>query len=602
MATDQEGGLGAFQKLQRIVRSFDELSGASVRTERTWLRLVDQLGTTALPLCLRELASPRDERGQWAYTLIARIAENGAGPRVMAELQRVAEGNCGEGAKMRALALLTDLGGDLPESTHVTDIGAIHDRSLTQLAECLTNREEIARAADMLCGQLSTTELVQLVDALCLRAPERALPLIDEMLLRADVDERGRSELRRLRAPLRDRFRTGTPLPARQRSRAETVTRIGRNENGRMVVTASRRRRGSRPPRWRALCALIGEDGDLIDGLYRDDYTAHGVERDVIEPLTTRGYTFEDATPTDCAALLASAARITHERSQPMPRGYYLGRDLLGLYDEHVGTSADKAAEDHLAALLGRAVDLLGDDQLLRARALLERYVTQRPSDAEGWTNLGLCVLSLGDAAAAHRHLSRAAHLEPDDPVHDWNIASAAHRDGRRGGCYLALSSYLDKRDAASGSTERVDIARAFISEFERLASLEHPGSRPGDVATSDEHVDRACKYIRLERYEAAVATLTTATGLVPTHYRAWGQLGSARLRLGDLDEAERDIERALALRPADPVALELAAELRRRRDTLDARRAAARKQERARAAKPRARQRKNKPSALPRA
>jgi Flp pilus assembly protein TadD len=599
VVTDQEGGLGAFQKLQRLVRSFDEISGASARAERTWLRLVDQLGTTALRMCIRELGSPRDARAQWAYTLIARIAENGDTDRVMAELQRIAEGNSGDSAKMRALALLTDLGGDLPESTQVSDIGAIHERSLTQLAECLTTREEIARAADMLCGQLSTPELVQLVDALCVRAPDSAVPLIDEMLLRADVDERGRSELRRLSAPMRDRLHT-VPAPIRPRSRAETITRIGRNDNGRSVITASRRRRGSRPPRWRALCALIGEDGDLIDGLYRDDYTAQGVERDVIDPLTSRGYTFETATAADCATLLASAARATHERGQPMPRGYYLGRDLLDLYDEHLGSTENKAIEDNLTALLGRAVDLLGDDQLLRARPLLERYVTQRPSDAEGWTNLGLCVLSLGDASAAHRHLSRAAHLEPDDPVHDWNIASAAHRDGRLGGCYLALTNYIDKRDAASGATGRVDIAQGFVAEFERLAALEHPGSRPIDVAKTDEYVDRACKYIRLERYEAAITTLTTATELVPTHYRAWGQLGSAHLRNGALDDAGRDIDRALALRPADPVSTELAAELRRRRDTLEARRAAARKQERARAARPRTRRRKKKPSALP--
>ena len=579
MRRDQTEAFSAFEKLQQLVRSFDEIHSASARSSRVWLNLVDQLGTTALASCLRELGSPRDERAQWAYTLITRIAQSGAAERVSAELHRIAGGNGGDTAAVRALALLTDLGGELPEATHVCDVGAMHERSLTQLCECLTTREEIARAADMLCSQLETAELVPLVDSMCVRAPLRALSLIDEMLLRTDVDERGRSELKRLRAPLRDGLHGEPPGIEPTAWHADTVTRIGRNHNGRIVVTAARRRRGSKPERWRALCALIGEDGDLIDGLYRDDYTAHGVERDVINPLTGRGYTFEPASLADCARALSVAARTSCEGGLPMPRGYFLGRDLLGLYDEHVVAAELTSDDDDLTALLGRAVDLVGDKQLARARPLLERYVTQRPADAEGWSSLGLCVLALGDASAAHRHFIRAARLEPRDPMHDWNAASAAHRDGRLGGCYLALVGYLDDDDTSPDSAQRFDVARAFAGESARLAALEHPGCPVIDVAQADEHVDRACRYFRLERYEAAVAALTAATALVDTHYRAWAQLGSARLHAGALDEAAQNIARALALRPGDPVSTELAAELSRRRDALDARRQAARKQ-----------------------
>jgi Flp pilus assembly protein TadD len=136
--------------------------------------------------------------------------------------------------------------------------------------------------------------------------------------------------------------------------------------------------------------------------------------------------------------------------------------------------------------MLERAIDLLAAREPAQARPLLERYVAGSPGDPEGHAQLGLCQLGLGDAAGAMHHLGRAAWLDPDQPIYQWNIAAAAHAAGRRGACYLGLCAYADGGDASPGAGERRAIAARFIGEYERLAGLEHPDTPPEALARVD--------------------------------------------------------------------------------------------------------------------
>jgi Tfp pilus assembly protein PilF len=169
---------------------------------------------------------------------------------------------------------------------------------------------------------------------------------------------------------------------------------------------------------------------------------------------------------------------------------------------------------------LARALDLVGVGLHDRAHPLLERYVAEAPDDAEGWESLGLCTLAKGDAAAAHRMLCRAVLLDPTSPMHHWNLAAAAHRAGRMGGCHLALLAYLELTgDLGPAEAERRTRASRLIAEYERFARLEYPLVAPADLARTEELCARAAELLDENETERGAELLEQALALVPSHH-----------------------------------------------------------------------------------
>src|SRR5690606_367804 len=132
------------------------------------------------------------------------------------------------------------------------------------------------------------------------------------------------------------------------------------------------------------------------------------------------------------AALVIRTAQAARHLGRALPRAFYLGRDLFGIYDQH---AAGAAPDDDLGVLLDRANALMAAGQPQRARPLFERVVAQAPSSAEGCASLPMCLLALDAPAAARSHLRRAAWLDAGNPNHHWNLAAIDHRQGRLGGC-----------------------------------------------------------------------------------------------------------------------------------------------------------------------
>lgn len=557
---DGEGAVTfSLVKLQRLAAGFGDLQDGrppAEGQERTLIRLAQTLGETAVPLCVRELGSPDEGRARWAAALLNAIAEDEAHRgRVMAALSAAPHG--------RASILLAELEG------HGQAI------SLGEMAAMLQCPSEVARVADQLVYSMSADELYDFIDGLSRAEPTAAEAVIDEILLRADIDERFRIALRQLRAPLLFRDgRTGERKPMR-RTRAKLVVRRGTRADGRRLLVASRRLPSSRPPRWRGLCCLIDERGVLIDALHRDDFTARGVERELIEPLQREEFAFQPVSVSDAADELVAAARTTLSAGLQLPRDFYLGRDLVGVGHEHVISRRPPPSGEasELSALLARAVELLRAGEIERAKPLLERYVAEAEDDPEGRAHLGLCLLQSGDAPAARPHLSKAADLAPDDGIHHWNMAALCHKEGRLGGCYLSLLDYQRHEDTAdSDAVGRRRTALAFATEYERLARLEYPGCSARQVARADElvHASRACRGDLPKRIEH----LRRAVRSAPNHYQAWSELGEAYAEKKRLADAQRCLERALALRGDYPPAtksLALVIEMRRQAATAKA-------------------------------
>jgi hypothetical protein len=483
---------GAFLMLRRLATSFDQLgAGLSPSDERAALRLAGRLGGTALPLCHRHLAGEDERRASWAHALLAHIARDaGLRARIVGQLgELLRSGRAPDGAVMRAIALLAELGAEPPGDATLADPEAARRRSSHDLALCLGTPAEVARAGDHLLDHMEGGQLLDLFDDLIDTEPGAALVLLDELLVRDELDEELRHELRQRRAVARQLAPVAAPLRSRRRSRATPVCRAGYCEDGRRILLAADRQPGSRPPRVRVFCALLGPggpDGVLLDGHYGEDLTDDAIEREFVAPLEREGFVFAPMAADMARSILIQAARVAVQAGRALPRPFYLGRHMLGLRDEHLdGTARDPAGVD-LAALLDRAIVLVAAGEPGQALPLLERYIGEAPDDAEGHAQLGLCRLGLGDAGAAFTHLGRATELAPDEPLHHWNRAAAAHRAGLPGACYLELEAYRAVRDVAPGAEERLRTAERFADEYARLAVLEHPGVSPHAIATAE--------------------------------------------------------------------------------------------------------------------
>ncbi|MDB4964393.1 MAG: Tetratricopeptide 2 repeat protein [Myxococcales bacterium] len=221
------------------------------------------------------------------------------------------------------------------------------------------------------------------------------------------------------------------------------------------------------------------------------------------------------------------------------------------LYREATATAADRAALEALE----RGLEYLEAGRPRAARRRLERFVTRQPDSAEGRSALGVCLLELDDVDGAIDHLAEAIRLEPTQPLHRWNLASAAKQADRMGGCYLALRDYLSLGDESDGYVERRTEAKSFVRAYERMLRSSHPGVPLRDVLRGEELFARAYAALSEGKNLEAANGFENVLALVPRHYPSWGNLGAAYLALDRTAEAKRCLERALELNPEYTVA-----------------------------------------------
>ncbi|HKE19726.1 MAG TPA: hypothetical protein VKB80_32840 [Kofleriaceae bacterium] len=502
---------GSFLALQRLRASFDGLRD----DEAELLDVAAGLGAIALPLCHRHFAADggaaaegdggggavadgaageRERRAAWAHALLFHLARDpDLKGRIVVELEALTQrARASDRSKLRAIALLAELGAEPPDDASLADPESARLRSSRDLALCLGSPADVARAGDHLLDPdhgMSERELLDLFDDLIEADPGAALLLVEELLVRDEIDDTCRHELRQRRAAARQLAPAASPPRWRRRPSDALSCRAAPHRDGRRVLLVCERQPGSRPPRRRALCALVSPRGLLLDAHYAEDLTLDAVESELVAPLEREGFALASVPLDTARGFLIEAARQAVRSGHALPRPFYLGRHVLGLHDEHLeGTARAPAAVD-LAALLDRAIGLVARGEPAPALPLLERYVADVPDDAEGHAQLGLCRLAMADAAAALDSLGRATWLEPEQPLHHWNAAAAAHRAGRMGACYLELEAYRQtrERDVAPGAEVRGAIAERFADEYARLAVLEHPGASPRAVASAED-------------------------------------------------------------------------------------------------------------------
>jgi hypothetical protein len=459
-----EAASTSFIDLRRLADWFDSLSAH--RTAAPSIeRVVRRLGGVCIPLLGRELVSTDARRRDAARAALAQVARD-ARARVIALLREIAASTtaCDDG-KVAAVGLLSELGER--SSAKFTDPSAIQRRSALALATELDNPADVAAAADMMIQQLDDDEIVQLIEVMVAASQGAAYHLAVELCARLDVDADTRERIAHIA------LGNQVPLPVHDRRAPRPLhTAVLVDTSGRAVVVACRKLAGER--RWRRWAVLIDARGGINDCVH-EDRAAHDADHaPLIASLVADGYHLVTTDVERARGLVAAAARQSATASEApdrLPTAYYLGRDLLDLGEAHLG---GRVHAHPTSTTLGRAVELIADNELPRAQVLLARC----PESADALAATAACLLSQQRAADALAPLTRAIELEPDFPLHHWNHAALLHQLGDARGCYAALRRFLSTSERPTGlfadpdQPSRVALASRMISDLERNARL----------------------------------------------------------------------------------------------------------------------------------
>jgi tetratricopeptide (TPR) repeat protein len=386
---------------------------------------------------------------------------------VIAELRHIAASNACDDGKVCALGLLAELGER--GAAKFTDPTAIQRRSALALATQLDNAADVAAAADMMIHQLSDDEIVHLIGVMVGASAGAAYHLAVELCARLDLADDTRDRISDLA------LGQTAPLPVVTRAPRPTHVAVLVEPNGRAVVVASRKVSGER--RWRRWAVLIGPHGAIDDCIHEEMTGTDGDNAALVASLVADGYEVATTDLERARGIVAAAARHAAEmKDEPdggarLTSAYYLGRDLLDLGEAHLG---GRAHAHPTSNTLGRAVELIADNDIPRAQVLLARC--EDTADVAAAT--AACLIAQQRVADAVVHLARAVELEPDFPLHHFNLAAALHQLGDASGCYHAMRRFLATSGNPTGlfadpeQPSRVALATRLIAELERTARL----------------------------------------------------------------------------------------------------------------------------------
>jgi hypothetical protein len=442
-----------FVDLRRLVEWFvTSPTRPSLQVER----IVTRLGATAIPLLGRELAGADPHRRAAARAALARLGASPARARVIAELHRITDGTTNDACKVCALGLLAELGER--GVARFSDPSAIQRSSALALAAQLDTPGDVAAAADLMVAQLADDDLVKLVGVMADASPAPAHRIASELCARLDVALELRERIAEVAL-----LHTAPDEPASRKPARPTHVHVLVDDHARTVIVAIRKLSGER--RWRRWAVLLDT---TIDDCIHEDFADEPDASALVRELIGDGYRVVSTAFDVARARIAAAARATGER---LPAAYYVGRDLLELGDVHLS----RARVHPTSATIGRAVELIADGDVPRARLLLARCDGES-SDVAAAT--AACLLAQARPADAVPHLVRASELEPAWPLHHWNLAAACHAIGDVATCYQALRRFVATSHAPTGlaadpdQPARVAHAGRLMAELERTARL----------------------------------------------------------------------------------------------------------------------------------
>lgn len=438
---------GVFADLRRLAQHLADLDGEAARDA------LAGIGGTAIPLLSRQALSPAATRAALARNLLCELVASRPelAARAAAQLTASMEGAC-DRVKTSALLALERLGSPLP-ATSFRDPREVEEQSARAVAHQLASAADVAAAAALMMERLEAGELLGLLERIAANEPLKAGWLARELSGRLDLDSELRGEVRRVCAS--HELSEEAALP-RGPGAVEVVV-LDRPTGGTCVVACSKD--------GRHLVLEVDATGHLESCEYSSATPAAARAR--VRASLREGYRLRSRDAGHARSLCTAAIRRAAGRPGGLPAAYYLGRDLLELYEVHLER---RSRHESLATAVGRAVDLLAAGEVTQAKELAEACVAAAPEHVDAVAALGLCLLATDEAQTAVALLERAAASEPRWAMHHWNLAAAHHRLGDHDECARALAAFLEaseRRGALAIERDhehRVALARRYVA------------------------------------------------------------------------------------------------------------------------------------------
>jgi tetratricopeptide (TPR) repeat protein len=246
----------------------------------------------------------------------------------------------------------------------------------------------------------------------------------------------------------------------------------------------------------------------------------------------------------------------------PKAAGYYSNLALVWLGLKNYQKAAEAARQalelqpDFPEALnnLGLALLSLGEaaprqpELLAQAEAALRQAVRQQAGYAEAWSNLARCLAARKELSEAEAAARMAARLDPS--------LSAAH---------ASLGLALQEQNRAAEATEAFRAAAGLSNDADARRNLGWAYLQSGDTRQAIAELQESLKlepssavtenllglaYQELEDYPAAIAHHRAAIRLQPEFAEAWSDLGKALKESGDFIQANEAFGKALQYQP----------------------------------------------------
>jgi len=227
------------------------------------------------------------------------------------------------------------------------------------------------------------------------------------------------------------------------------------------------------------------------------------------------------------------------------------------------------AAERMLTEVLGKdpqqplALDYLGSIEFLRhdlerARATFAQLLQAAPYYPTAYIELAHTEALLGNRPEAERLYRRAMEMDPSNP-----------RPARELGILLLGEAKLDAAEELLQQALKLDSTDLFaLSALGETSARQEHYEEAADVLERALHAAPAAKKLpvmlnlgfvclQLKRFEDVERLMSAAIQINPREPQAYALLGAARLQSGDSAGAREAFQRALALDPHNPMALE---------------------------------------------
>ncbi|OGO40206.1 MAG: hypothetical protein A2Z03_04440, partial [Chloroflexi bacterium RBG_16_56_8] len=212
--------------------------------------------------------------------------------------------------------------------------------------------------------------------------------------------------------------------------------------------------------------------------------------------------------------------------------------------------SADTRTIDRLEKITQEGFAFIQHKDFAAAERAFRRVLAAAEGDAAVY-GLGIVCAMTNRTEEAFQLFKRAVEIYAEDADYWYNLGMAAEHTWRVSRALQAFERCLElglkERDLKREVEEHIRILRQGVADLQK--EWGKPLSRE-EMIRHEDLFARGVEAMEHGEHTRAVELFREAVTVNERHHQSWGNLGACLLQIGELDEGEQALRRALALKP----------------------------------------------------